>query len=253
MAILAATVFAACLAGSALAQDAEREAAVRLARQGQLDRAIDTLRELRQRYPRDVPLAADLAVILHWAGRNAEALEVFQSIGPDAAPDYALLAGARAARAVGRLDVADAYLERGGARFPADRHWDTTRVLVLVDLQRMDDARRLAEALYEEDPENLEVLLAKAYFHQQAGEPAEALRLYSDVLRRAPDHRDARRGRLMALQALGAPFQAEELARAAPGRAGPGRAGSRGGNAVGDAPPVEPGPERRPAPRRRRH
>jgi biofilm PGA synthesis protein PgaA len=214
--ILAAAVFAACLAGPALAQDAEREAAVRVARRGELDAAIDTLRALRQRYPQDVPVAADLGVILHWAGRNAEALEVFETIGPDAAPDYALLAGARAARATGRLDVADAYLQRGAVRFPADPGWRTTRVLVLVDLQRMEEARRLAEEAYEEDPESLDVVLATAYFHQQAAEWPEAFRLYSDVLRRAPDHRDARRGRTMALQALGAPFQAEELARAAP-------------------------------------
>jgi biofilm PGA synthesis protein PgaA len=220
--MLAAVLLAACLAGSALAQEAEREAAVRLARRGELDRAIDTLRELRQRYPGDVPLAADLAVILHWAGRNAEALDVFQSIGPDTAPDYALLAGARAARAVGRLDVADAYLERGRARFPADPHWNTTRVLVLVDLQRMDEARRLAETLYEDDPDTIEVILAKAYFHQQAAEWPEAFRLYSDVLRRAPDHRDARRGRVMALAAMGAPFQAEELAGPAPDVLDPG-------------------------------
>jgi biofilm PGA synthesis protein PgaA len=220
-AVLAA-VLVACLAGPAPAQDADREAAVRLARRGELDPAIDSLRALRQRYPQDVPVAADLAVILHWAGRNAEALEVFETIGLDAAPDYALLVGARAARATGKLDVADTYLQRGAVRFPADPAWRTTRVLVLVDLQRLDEARRLAEEVYEEDPGSLEALLAKAYFHQQAAEWPEAFRLYSDVLRRAPEHRDARRGRVMALQALGAPFQAEELAREAPGILDPG-------------------------------
>jgi biofilm PGA synthesis protein PgaA len=218
MSLQAVVLLGALLTGRAvLAQTPEREAAVALARRGELDRAIAELSALRQRYPSDVPVASDLAVILHWAGRNAEALEVFEAIGADAAPAYALLAGARAARAVGKLDVADRYLQRGAERFPADRGWGTTRVLVLVDLQRLDEARDLAETLIEESPENLEVLLAKGYFHRQAGEWPAALQLYSEVLRRAPDHREAIHGRLMALQALGAPFRAEGLARATPG------------------------------------
>ena len=219
---LAAVALAVCLVGSALAQDAEREAAVALARRGELDAAIDRLRDLQRRYPRDVPVAADLSVMLHWAGRHAESLEVFDTIGPGVAPDYALLEAARAARATGKLNTADAYLQRGATRFPADLRWRTTRVLVLVDLPRMDEARRLAEELYEEHPENLEVLLAKAYVHQQAGEPAQAFRLYSEVLQRAPDVRDAQRGRVLALQALGAPVRADELAQAAPGLLDPG-------------------------------
>ncbi len=168
-AVLATVVFLSCLPESALAQDAEREAAVRLARQGELDAAIDRLRELRRRYPRDLPIAADLSVILHWAGRSAEALEVFETIGPDAAPNYALLEGTRAARAAGRLDLADAYLQRGAA------------------LKRMDEARRLAEELYEEDPESIEVLHAKAYFHASrwpsGRRPYASIPMSSDVRR----------------------------------------------------------------------
>src|SRR5262249_52324165 len=130
---------------------------------------------------------------------------------------YALLAAARAARNVGRLDTADAYLARGAARFPADHDWRLMRVRVLVDLRRLDEARDLAEELLQEDPENPQVMLAKGYYHEQAGEWPEALELYSAVLRRAPDHREASHGRVMALQALGAPFRADELARATPG------------------------------------
>jgi biofilm PGA synthesis protein PgaA len=216
-ALVVTVALATLLARPALAQDAEREAAVRQARQGDLDPAITALQELRRRYPADVPVASDLAVILHWAGRNPEALAVFETIEPDAAPGYALLAAARAARNVGRLDVADAYLRRGAERYPAERDWRVTRVRVLVDLERFNEARDLAEELLEEDPEEPQGLLAKAYYHGRVAEWAQALELYSAVLRRAPDHREAQHGRVMALQALGAPFRAGELARAAPG------------------------------------
>ena len=216
--VLAAIAFVVCLVGSALAQDAEREAAVRLARRGELRRghrpaarAAPALSAgcARRRGPvRDPPL-------------GGTARRVAGGVRDDRPRCRARLrpAGGRSRRARRRQ-------AEHGRRLPSARRraisrrppgWRTTRVLVLVDLPRMDEARRLAEELYEEHPENLEVLLAKAYFHQQAAEPAEAFRLYSEVLRRAPDVRDAQRGRVLALQALGAPVRADELAQAAPG------------------------------------
>src|SRR5262249_34751757 len=94
------------------AQTAERAGAAPRARRGAPGLASERLHERRRRYRDDGPAAAALAVILHGAGRNAEALEVFEASGPDPAPAYALLAGARAARAAGQLEVADAYLAR---------------------------------------------------------------------------------------------------------------------------------------------
>ena len=86
---------------AARAQNAERVEAVQWARDGEYDRAITRLRELRAAYPQDAPIAADLAVILQWAGRDKESLEVFDSLGAEMAPDYALIAAARAARSTG--------------------------------------------------------------------------------------------------------------------------------------------------------
>ncbi len=78
-----------------------------MARDGEFDRAIARLQALRLAYPGDIPIASDLTVILGWAGRDREMLEVFETIGPDAAFDYTLFAAARSARAVGELDRAD--------------------------------------------------------------------------------------------------------------------------------------------------
>jgi hypothetical protein len=115
---LAVMLAALLWSAGAEAQNAERVEAARWARDGELDRAIARLQALRLAYPGDIPIASDLAVILGWAGRDREMLEVFETIGPDAAFDYALFAAARSARAVGELDRADAYIKRGAERFP---------------------------------------------------------------------------------------------------------------------------------------
>jgi biofilm PGA synthesis protein PgaA len=201
---------------TARAQNAERAEAVQWARDGDYDRAITRLRELRVMYPDDAPIAADLAVILQWAGHDREALEVFDALGPEAAPDYALIAAARAARATGDLGRAERYLLRGAERFPDDAPWDLLRALVYVDGGRFAEARRLLVELYGQDPVDVDGLLARAYLAAQARELPDALRFYTEVVRLRPENREALAGRIMALEALGGPFRAEELAQAPP-------------------------------------
>jgi tetratricopeptide (TPR) repeat protein len=162
------------------AQNAERVEAVGWARAGELDRAIARLRELRVAYPQDIPIASDLAVILGWAGRDREMLDVFETIGPDAAFDYVLFAAARSARAVGELDRAEAYLTRGGERFPDEPRWELLRALVYVDGGRFEEARQVLTASYGTDPSDLEGLLAWGYLSAQARNLPAALRYYTE-------------------------------------------------------------------------
>ena len=195
------------------AQNAERVEAVEWAREGHYARAIERLRELRVQYPGDVPIISDLAVILQWAGRDRESLEVFDAIGPDAAPDYALFAAARSARGLGEFDRADRYLQRGIARFPDEQQWPILRALVYVDAGRFDDARRVLTASYGTDPSDVEALLAWAYLSAQSQDLPAALRYYAEVLKQRPENREALAARVMILEALGAPFRAAELGR----------------------------------------
>ena len=196
------------------AQNAERVEAVEWAREGELDRAITRLQALGLAYPGDVPIASDLTVILGWAGRDREMLEVFETIGPDAAFDYTLFAAARSARAVGELDRAEAYLTRGAERFPDEPRWALLRALVYVDGGRFEEARQVLTASYGTDPSDLEGLLVWGYLSAQARDLPAALRYYTEVLKLQPENREALAGRVMALEALGAPFRAQELARA---------------------------------------
>jgi biofilm PGA synthesis protein PgaA len=214
---LAVMLAALLWSAGAEAQDAERVEAARWARDGELDRAIARLQALRLAYPGDIPIASDLAVILGWAGRDREMLEVFETIGPDAAFDYALFAAARSARAVGELDRADAYIKRGAERFPDEPRWALLRALVYVDGGRFEEARQVLTASYGTDPSDLEGLLAWGYLSAQARDLPAALRYYTEVLKHRPENREALAGRTMALEALGAPFRAQELGRAPAG------------------------------------
>jgi biofilm PGA synthesis protein PgaA len=213
VAFVAALMATLLSAVAAHAQNAERVEAVRWARDGELDRAIARLQELRVAYPQDLPIATDLVVILGWVGRDREMLEVFETIGPDAAFDYALFAAARSARAVGELDRAGAYLKRGAERFPDQSRWAVLLALVYVDGGRFEEARQVLTASYGTDPSDLEGLLAWAYLSAQAQELPAALRYYTEVLKQRPENREALEGRTIALEALGAPFRADELIR----------------------------------------
>jgi biofilm PGA synthesis protein PgaA len=221
-AVALAVVLSALLwSAGAEAQNAERVEAVEWARAGDLDGAIARLRELRGTYPGDLPIASDLATILQWAGRDREMLEVFDAIGPDAAPEYALFAAARSARSLGEYDRADRYLQRGASRFPDERRWDVLRALVYVDAGRLEDARAVLMASHGPRPSDLEGLLAWAYLSAQTRELSAALRYYTEVLKLQPGNREAIAGRSMALEALGAPFRASELGREPAGALGP--------------------------------
>src|SRR5262245_50229071 len=211
--VLAGVIATLPWAGAARAQNAERVEAVTWARDGDLDRAIARLRELRVAYPQDVPIATDLAVILGWANRDREMLEVFDTIGPDAAFDYLLFAAARSARAVGEHDRAEAYLKRGAERFPDQSRWELLRALVYVDGGRFEEARHILTVEYGTDPSDLEGLLAWGYLSARAHDLSAALRYYTEVLKQRPENREALEGRSMVLEALGAPYRAAELAR----------------------------------------
>jgi biofilm PGA synthesis protein PgaA len=195
---------------------AEREAAVLLAREGRHAEAIEQLQRLRAAHPGAKPVAWDLAVIQHWAGRDAESVETLRAVGFGDAPDYALMAAARAARNTRDYRAAEALLALGARRFPAQRDFRTLRALVLIDMDRRAEAEAELERLGRAAPRDAEVWLARAYLAEAGGDAFRALQAYQRALDVAPGNRTALRGRILALADLGAPTQAKALAEASP-------------------------------------
>ncbi|HEY4714667.1 MAG TPA: hypothetical protein VIH30_10565, partial [Aquirhabdus sp.] len=69
----------------------QREQAVISARSGKLDEAINSLNQLHLQYPSDVPVVADLVVLLRQAGRNSEIQQLTQNQSIATFPKYAVI------------------------------------------------------------------------------------------------------------------------------------------------------------------
>ena len=154
------------------------EAAVELARRGEYDVAISSLQALAAVAPSDTSLRLDLAVVLQWSGQSREATDVLESLRATDAPEFVLVAMARAFRDQQRWTDAARLAAEGARRFPQNAEWPL--------------AARLAEA-------------GAAV---EAGDLFAALRAYLAASLLAPDDEHLRREVSGVLVQLGAPFAA---------------------------------------------
>src|SRR6056297_1868996 len=136
---------------------AARDTAVLLARDGHLDEAVRQLEQLLQAHPGAVGVRADLVVVLQWAGRSTEAVEVTAGLDPDRLADFELLAWVRALRAEGRVDDALALLKPrlGDAGRSADAH--ALYTLLLSDVGRNIQAAAYIEPWIARAPGSAEI------------------------------------------------------------------------------------------------
>lgn len=207
------------LTASALAAPApiDREAAVLLARDGELGPAIAALQALLDADPADQGIRADLVTVLEWASRPGEAVATAQGLEPAVLPDYALLAWARALRATGELEAAASLLTPELGRQHRSPDIGVLHALALSDLGRDAEAAALLESLRDAAPGSAEAAAAAAYVHRRLGNPGAALAAADAALRLDPGHREAGRQQVLALADLGAPGRALELALTRPG------------------------------------
>lgn len=190
-------------AGHALGQT--REEAVQAARAGRYDEAVGMLERLRARGA-DRRVDDDLAVLLAWAGRPADALAVFAAAGPTrAAPAYVRSAMIEAARDTRRFAEAERLAREGMALEPASREWPPLLALSLADGGCAAEALRILDPLLAADPGDAGAWMARAYAASQAGDRYAALRAYGEARRLEPDDRDAAAGIARVLRDLGAP------------------------------------------------
>jgi biofilm PGA synthesis protein PgaA len=205
---------------------AEIDEAVALARSGETELALAVLRRLRLQYPTDPPIAANTIVVLHWARRHEESFALARSFGAEKLPAWALDAAARAAAALGRPNDAIGLYYRALAEKPDDPALLAGLARALVAADRTPEAKPIAATLEKRFPDDPGVLLAVASVAEATRAFAEALRLYDRVLLLDPDNADAKRGRIYALEAVGAAGLAQTLSRDEPGLIAP--AGARG-------------------------
>lgn len=190
-----------------------REAAVRQAWAGDLAGGIAALQRLRASGAEDGHVTDDLVTLLQQADRSAEAADLFAGRAAAEAPDYALMAAARANRSLKRYDEAERLARQGMARFPGDPSWRTFLALVLTDAGKPQEAIAL---LGPAGSPSVERLLAQGYAYRRAGDPFAALKAYGAAARIAPGNREAQRETAAILTELGAPRAAERFGGTSP-------------------------------------
>ena len=194
----------------------QRERAVATARNGQLEQAIAELQRLDSTAS-DTRTTHDLIVILTWAGRQQEALDVYEQRGVAAnAPDYVQAAVARAYRSRGAYGQAERIARAALEKTAGEPAWTTFLALVMTDQGRAAEADTLLQSLTEKNPGNVDAWLARGYAAKTLGQPFAAMRAYAEVRRLQPENAEATRELQRILLELRAPYAAGSLA-ASPG------------------------------------
>jgi biofilm PGA synthesis protein PgaA len=186
--------------------------AVAAAHAGRLDEALPALGELVAAYPRRDHYRHDYAVVLGWAGRDAEALTQAAKIDRKTAPAYVLEGLGRSARNLGQAALAAELLETAVQRFPERIESRLGLALALAESGQPAAADRALDAVPPARRDDLEVLAARAYVAESRRDDFATLAIYERMLARDPANRTALRGRIFAAARIGAAHLAVELA-----------------------------------------
>lgn len=199
-----------------ISQMEERDRAVHLARDGRFDEAVEGLRRILTDAPGDLLTWADLATVLHWAGRDEEALEAGARVPVDSLPTYTLETLGRASRNAGRPADALRFYRAALDRDPERVESAIGLSLALVEAGRPAEALPGIRALLAEHADSVDVVLAAAHVHRALDETLESAALLRRVLDLDPEHAEAYRLEALRLAEIGAAFLAARRAEARP-------------------------------------
>ncbi len=193
--------------------------AIKLAREGNNSAAIDRLQALVHLYPSNTNYLHDLAAVLSWARRDAEALQLLPGINVAVAPAYTLEALAKSARNLRDYDRSLQLYRQVLAGNPQRVEAQAGLIYSLTDARKWDQAQESADgALTAARGAKAATLLeARAYLHEHRGAAFDAMVDYDRLLSIEPDHPHAQRKRALLLSELGAPSLALKLSTQAPG------------------------------------
>jgi biofilm PGA synthesis protein PgaA len=205
-------VFASLAFAQAPTTDARREAAVAAARGGAFETAIVELENLRTGFPADPAVARDLAVVLTWGRREAEAIAIFEAMAPPQTQAYLLEAIALAYRRTNAPLKALALYRQARQLWPLELDFMAGESRTLVDLDEAAAGEALALQDIARHGEKVELLLAAAFAASAQRRPVDALRYIDRAVRQEPSNPSVRRERIFAIDAMGAPQVALERA-----------------------------------------
>jgi biofilm PGA synthesis protein PgaA len=197
--------------------EAGYQAALQIARDGNIQEAYQRLAYLRCAHPDDLRIVHDYIALAVDVGRNDVALAEATALNKSTAPPYVLEATARAARNNRQTDAAVAWYDAVLAREPNRSESALGKIYTLSDAGRTLQAENAAETALALDEKNPRLWEAYAYVLRNQGRLTQSLEAYNRVRELDPASTVADQGRINMLSALGAPHQAAEIAAARPG------------------------------------
>ncbi len=179
----------------------QREAAVALAKNGQLDRAIQQLTALQKAHPADPKINADLIVLLRRAGHNPAIQVLGKGLSVKQVAPYALMDW------VGALRDQHDYVGALALLSPVYRSLGTRGALLYAALQaesgHADLAMKALPSPAEYDTLSADDLAQMSYVSRLSGQPQKARELSQLAVAKQPDLKAAQQEQELALAATG--------------------------------------------------
>ncbi len=202
------------ISGDVVADSPEMEhrAAVEQARQGEYDMALQRLSALVKTYPSRPVFLYDYISVLAWAGRDKEVLAQLPRIDLKRTPGYVLNAIGKSARNSQKPELA-VKIYRAAVKRGSGKQARLGLALSLAESGQPFEADEQMKLLLRDEPDSIELLEAQAYIKQVDRDYAGAIAVYDRLLAKNPEHRAARRGRILSMIRLGAAHEAVRLAR----------------------------------------
>ncbi|TVP77619.1 MAG: hypothetical protein EA352_03280 [Gemmatimonadales bacterium] len=188
----------------------DRERAVRIAREGRYDEALEILTALHEEDPDDLPLKADLVAVLSWAGEDEEAVRLGEHLPFHALDPFVSEAVARSSRNLGDPVFASRLYMDVLFRDPTRVQSHVGVVLSLLERGAWDEAEARFDEAVRRFPESADVHLAGGHLYLALDRPSWAARHYRRAETLGADPAEARRLEVLSLLNQGAAFLAVE-------------------------------------------
>jgi biofilm PGA synthesis protein PgaA len=188
-----------------------RKAAMNDAREGHFDDALPALSSLSTEVPDDIGIKADYIVVLTWAKKNQEALELAKSINLQTTPSYCLSALARAARDTQQFALSISLYDQIISREPNNLDPVIGKILAQTDAGQFKEAENALLMLREQYPKNSEVYRALSYLGLQSNQPVLVVDANTRLLELNNQDMDAARTLIRAAREAGATSKALAL------------------------------------------
>jgi len=198
-----------------MAAQMQREA-VEMARSGEYQPAIDIFERLLRSDYGNSRVSNDLLIILGWAERDLEALQLAEGLDLTSAPIGVLEALAKSARNVREFEQSVHWYEQAISVSPNRLDSHLGLALAFADMGKPKQALRVLQSIPNGDNHSARISMASAYVHRSNADYAPEIASYDEILAHDPDHRDALRGKILAMQKLLLPEQALAIASAHP-------------------------------------